>query len=251
MSTVHWICLYYKEYIPILKGTPNSEQLASQAFNEFRQMAKAVKKDKPKRERTPARQRYETLEQWLRFTRGQACELPHVPLRLTSITSVNDTPTSPVGISHDLRKWTENYLRNVARATAEGLAGNTATPPEIERPPIPAAPARTYVMPDGSRVTVEGFSIERSIVDSLTDLITSSADLTRLRICPACDSLFVAYNKTSYSCPPPKRCGQKLRSQRWYQAHHVQAQNQALARYYEAREAGAQQQRKKRRTKNR
>jgi hypothetical protein len=197
-------------------------------------MATPVKKDTKARNRTPARERYAVLTEWLNFVRGESCTLPGVPLRFTRTTAVNETIAAPVGVPSDLRKWAADYLRSVARATAEGLAGNTVVRPEIEVPLTP--PARIMVMPDGTRVVLEAFSVQRSLIDSLSDLVTSPADLTRLRICPACDELFIAFNRMSLSCPPPKKCGQKLRSAKWYRTHHSKAQKEALARYFERRD---------------
>src|SRR5690348_6779857 len=86
-------------------------------------MVKAVKKEQAKRDRTPARERYAVLNEWLKFARGEPCALPNVPLRFTSVTMANDAPTPASGISPTVRQWAADYLRNVAKATAEGLSG--------------------------------------------------------------------------------------------------------------------------------
>jgi hypothetical protein len=192
-------------------------------------MANRVKKDTPPRERIPSRQRYEILSEWLKFVRGEGCILPQVPLRFTQVTAVNEAPTAPATVPLEVRRWAGAYLYNLASAAGSGAVLR----PEIA---LPATPAPRILVIAGRAITTEAFSVEREIVNSLDNFMASRPDVSRLRICPACNELFVAYNRTSLACPPPKRCGQQLRSQRWYLAHHSEAQKQALARYFEKRD---------------
>jgi hypothetical protein len=185
-----------------------------------------------KRVRKPAYERLHDLVEWLKFARGEDCELPGVPFALTRATM---GPRN--AIPAEVREWVDAYLRNVAEAITQGRSDSKASIPEIDLPQAP--PPRIQILPSGERVLLKAFSAQHVLVEALDHLVRNT-DVSRLRICPVDDRLFVALNQNSFACPPPAKCAQTLRSRRFYEKHHAAVRKQALAKYYEKRDRAAE-----------
>jgi hypothetical protein len=99
-------------------------------------------------------------------------------------------------------------MRQVAQGvSATGEPGKLPPSQIIDLPRPPAS--RLYVI--GQRIAIQRASdVVTDVIESLCDTLEKS-DLSRLKICPICDRLFVALNVKSRACPPPAGCGNTLR----------------------------------------
>jgi hypothetical protein len=185
----------------------------------------------------PAHERFAALVNFLAFAHGENTELPGVGLRFTRATMVNGAVSPPPPLV-ELRAGIARTLRQVAQGVSAPSEPGKSPPPKIFDLPRPPASQLHLI---GQHVAIRRASyVGTDIVESLCATLEKS-DLSRLKICPICDGLFVALNVKSRACPPPAGCGNTLRQRDFEKKE--QKKREKRAEYEENRKRKAKQRR--------
>jgi hypothetical protein len=183
------------------------------------------------RQRRPVRERYAALMSFVAFARGEDVDFMVVPPRLASALR-----------SPEIREGIDAILRQVASAANSGSKASDGLPPTRDIK-LPAPPADILRMIGPRPVLIRAHNALTDLVEYLVRTLDETDDLSRLKVCPICETLFVALNEQSQACAP--RCSNTLRQRNfWARAEEKKA---ALAAEYRERAAVNRAQREQKR----
>jgi hypothetical protein len=126
-------------------------------------------------------------------------------------------------ICEQLRADTNRILHAVARTAA---SSDDVLQVKVDVPAPP--PANFFKIGDYARL----YRSETRLHDTVLPILYES-ELSRLKICPVCDAVFVLLNRQSRTCSPS--CSNTKRQRTFYQAHTDEERRRKLKKYRENR----------------
>jgi hypothetical protein len=198
---------------------------------------------KPKARPRPIRERYAALVSFVAFARGEDAELPGIPLRYTRPIMLAGGRLAEPLLGPEVRELIHNVLRQVANTVNSGSKASDGLPPRRDIK-LPAPPGDILRMIGTHPVLIRAHHALIDLVEALfqtLDVTDKTGDLSRLKICPICATLFVALNEQSQACSP--RCSNTLRQRNFW----ARAEEKKKAEYREHADHNRVQRRKKKR----
>lgn len=167
--------------------------------------------------------RYRKLAELVEFASGRSDELPDVSLAITQNTERREK----------LRRDTATILRDILRGLAATAGAPATSPPPWHLVPLPTPPAPRLLVYDGGRLDFQpAHNLFYDVMWPALWAALQAPGLHRLRCCPECDELFIAFDARARTCSPT--CSNHFRQRKFY-AEHRQEILDLRKQYYQNR----------------